>query len=238
LEEDDLATGIFVEAILKTALKIKTPAQVTIPVTIADFFMETEVGYKSAILETRRIRLREIRDEDLPFLFNCRNTKKFRLLLHHNTSIISYEAFCEEFATDSAAHQYQFLVEKKETGEPIGFTYVNIFSEQYKSCFINLFIDEPFENKGYGIDAFVLFVLFLFKHACLKKLFVSVFDFNEHSLSCLRNVGMKELVGNITTVPERGNILCFAADNTIVPNLVRINKILSMNKRTVFLTSK
>jgi len=45
---------------------------------------------------------------------------------------------------------------------------------------------------------------------------------------------MKELIGNITPVPERGNILCFAADNTIVPNLVRINKMLSMYKRPIF----
>ena len=161
MEEDDLATGIFVEAILKTVLKIKTPALVTIPVTPADFFMETKEGYKSTILETRRIRLREIKEEDLIYLFHWRNSEKFRFLIHHNTDTISYEAFREEFAQDSEAHKYQYLVEKKETGEPIGFTYVNIFSEQYKSCFINLFIDETFEKKGYGIDAFVLFALFL-----------------------------------------------------------------------------
>ena len=196
--------------------------------------MEIPLKHKRIALETRRIRLREIQHEDLTTIFQWRNTEKFRLMLHHNTDIISYDEFHEEFSTDSACHKYQYLVEKKETGMPVGFAYVDTFSEQYKSCFINLFIDEPFEKKGYGVDAFVVFVLFLFQHAGLKKLFAHAFDFNDHSLSCIRHIGMRELVGNITKVPERGDILCFAADESIVPNLARINNILSTHKSSFF----
>jgi RimJ/RimL family protein N-acetyltransferase len=196
--------------------------------------MEVEVKYGTTILETRRIRLREIQHEDLETIFQWRNKKKFRCLLHHNTNTISYNEFCKEFFMDSECYKYQFLIEKKDGGVPVGLTYVYTFSEQYRSCFINLFIDEPFEKKGYGIDAFVLFALFLFQHAGLKKLFATVFDFNDHSLSCIRHIGMRELVGNITKVPERGNLLCFAADQSIVPNLARINKILSIHKSSFF----
>jgi RimJ/RimL family protein N-acetyltransferase len=192
--------------------------------------MEISLDHKRIALETRRIRLREIHNGDLIHLFKWRNSEKFRFLLHHNTDIISYEEFYEEFTMDSSGHKYQYLVEKKESGEPVGFTYVDTFSEMYKSCFINVFIAEPFEKKGYGTDAFVIFVLFLFQHACLKKLFVHAFDFNEHSLSCIRNIGMRELTGNVTKVVHRGNILCFTADESIIPNLTRINKVLSGNK--------
>ena len=178
-------------------------------------------------METRRIRLRKIQNGDLSTLFGWRNTEKFRFLLHHNTDIVSYEEFCEEFIIDSASHKYQYLIEKKENGLPIGFTYVDTFSEQYKSCFINLFIDEPFEKKGYGTDVFVLFVLFLFQRAGLKKLFVHAFDFNHNSISFTRNIGMRELNGNVTRVPQRGNILCFAADESILPRLVCIKEYLS-----------
>lgn len=178
-------------------------------------------------LETRRIRLREIEDDDFPTIFKWRNTEKFRFLLHHNTNIISYEAFCEEFALDSECHKYQYLVEKKESRVPIGFTYVDTFSEKYKSCFINVFLDEPFEKKGYGTDAFILFVLFLFQQTGLKKLFVHAFDFNHNSISFTRNIGMKKLNGNVTSVPLRGNILCFAADESILPRLVYIKEYLS-----------
>ena len=196
--------------------------------------MDISSDHKTIAIETRRIRLREIQENDLFTIFQWRNTEKFRFLLHHSTEVISYEAFCEEFTMDAAGHKYQYLVEKKDGGVPIGFTYVDTFSEQYRSCFINLFIDEPFEKKGYGIDAFVLFVLFLFQQAGLRKLFAHAFDFNDHSLSCIRHIGMRELVGNITKVPERGDILCFAADESIVPNLARINKVLSTHKSSFF----
>ncbi len=196
--------------------------------------METTVKLKSADLETRRIRLREIQEEDFTTLFRWRNSEKFRLLLHYNTNMICYDEFCDEFTADSACHKYQYLVEKKKDRIPVGFAYVDTFSEQYRSCFINLFIDEPFEKKGYGLDAFVLFGLFLFQHAALKKLFAHAFDFNDHSLSCIRHIGMRELAGNITKVPGRGDILCFAADESIVPNLARINKILSKSKSSFF----
>ena len=189
-----------------------------------------EATENKIVLETRRVRLREIHSSDLAILYHWRNTEKFRFLLHHDTNTISYAEFCEEFARDSESHRYQYLVEKKDSGEPIGFTFVNIFSETYRSCFINLFIAEPFEKKGYGVDAFVLFVLFLFQHADLKKLFVSIFDFNDHSLSCIRNSGMRELTGNVTRVDQRGNLLCFAADDSIIPYLERINKILAKKK--------
>ena len=182
------------------------------------------------VLETRRIRLREIQITDLPIIFKWRNSEKFRFLLHHDTNLLSYEEFCKEFASDSEGHKYQYLVVKKETGEPIGFTFVNLFSETYRSCFINLFIAGPYEKKGYGIDTFVSFTSFLFQHAGLKKLFASAFEFNDHTLSCLRKGGMRELVGNVTKVDQRGNLLCFAADESIIPTLSRINKFLTNNK--------
>ena len=196
--------------------------------------MEISLDHKWIALETRRIRLREIQHDDMVTIFQWRNTEKFRFLLHHNTKLISYDEFCEEFAIDATCHKYQYLIEKKEGRVPVGFAYVDTFSEQYRSCFINIFIDEPFEKKGYGIDAFVLFGLFLFQHADLKKLFAHAFDFNDHSLSCIRHIGMRELVGNITKVPGRGDILCFAADESIVPNLARINRILSTPKSSFF----
>lgn len=191
--------------------------------------MQTEVNNK-IVLETRRIRLREIQSGDLAILYHWRNTETFRFLVHHDTNTISYDKFCEEFMLDSERHKYQYIVEKKETGVPIGFTFVNIFSETYKSCFINVFIAGSFEKKGYGVDAFVLFALFLFQHVGLKKLFASAFEFNDHTLSCLRNGGMRELTGNVTRVDQRGNLLCFAADESIIPFLAEMNETLTNNK--------
>jgi RimJ/RimL family protein N-acetyltransferase len=185
---------------------------------------------KSPHLETRRIRLRQIGEGDFHTLFKWRNTEKFRIFLHHHTNEISFEEFCGEFERDSEAYKYQYLIEKKDRRAPVGFTYVDTFSEQYKSCFINLFIDERFEGRGYGIDAYVCFVLFLFQQEGLQKLFAHAFDFNYHSISVIKNLGMRQLQGNITKINRQGkerSILCFAADQSIVPRLTCINEYLS-----------
>jgi len=190
----------------------------------------------SAHLETRRIRLRQIGEGDLHTLFKWRNTEKFRIFLHHHTNEISFEEFCEEFERDSEAYKYQYLIEKMESKVPVGFTYVDTFSEKYKSCFINLFIDERFEGRGYGIDAYVCFVLFLFQHEGLQKLFAHAFDFNYHSISVIKNLGMRQLQGNVTNIIREGkerSILCFAADQNIVPRLMRIKEFLSETRTQV-----
>ncbi len=181
-------------------------------------------------LETRRIRLREIGEKDLPVLFQWRSTEKYKFFLSHHRNRISFEEFTDEFAGDSSGHKYQFLVERKTDKMPVGFAFVNNFSEQYKSCFINVFITEPFEQKGYGVDAFISFVLYLFKCAGLKKLFAGVLDFNEQSISCLRRSGMKELEGNVTKIVIDGkecNLICFAGDQNMIPGLTRVNEFLS-----------
>jgi len=107
----------------------------------------------------------------------------------------------------------------------------------YKSCFINVFIDEPFEKKGYGIDAFVLLTLFLFEREGLKKLFARASHFNTHSISCIENLGFKELIGNITKVIRQGkeqHVLCFAAEESVIPRLERINEYLSEPKKIFY----
>ncbi|HEX7845671.1 MAG TPA: GNAT family protein [Chitinophagaceae bacterium] len=192
--------------------------------------METVAEHTSIVLETRRIRLRETQDKDIVTIHDWRNSEKFRLLVHYNTDEISYEDFHEEFIRETEYYKYRLIIERVENEQPIGLIYVDTFSEQYRSCFINLFIAEPFEKKGYGVDAFVVFVLFLFRQEQLKKLFANAFDFNHHSMSCMKNLGMKELIGNVTKVVRRGeeqSIVCYAADENIVPRLERICQYLS-----------
>jgi RimJ/RimL family protein N-acetyltransferase len=112
----------------------------------------------------------------------------------------------------------------------VGLTFVHTYSEEYKSCFLNIFISEPFERKGYGTDVFVQFVLFLFNQMGLKKVFVQASDHNVHSIACIRKIGMRELAGNVEKKIYNGkehDILCFAADQNLVPRLAMINKYIS-----------
>ena len=196
--------------------------------------MEIDVKHKSISLETRRIRLREIQNGDLITIFQWRNTEKFRYLFHHNEDEIDYDGFCEEFTCDATVRKFQFLVELKETNEPVGLTFIHSYSEESKDCFLNIFLSEHFEKKGYGVDVFVLFALFLFNQVGIKKLFVEASSYNEHSISCIRNGGMTELRGLNNKKIHAGkeyDLLRFEGDKKIVPLLSRINEYLNPGNR-------
>jgi RimJ/RimL family protein N-acetyltransferase len=192
--------------------------------------MKVAREHRSLVLQTRSICLREIEDRDLPVIFQWRNSDKFRFLLHYNTAAISYEEFRQEFAVDSEMFRFRLLIEKIGNKAPVGMIYTDCFSERFKSCFINIYVAEPFERKGFGMHAFVLLAIFLFEHEDLNKLFAHAFDSNHHSISCIRNLGFRELVGNVTDI-HRGwgkeRIICFAAGREIVPRLSAINEFLS-----------
>ena len=165
---DPLVTALVIIVVVAAGVAILKIARKTIPAGALSVkpvicLWGILLDHRRNALETRRIRLREIQDEDLAILFQWRNTEKFRFLFHYDESIVTYDEFCEEFTRDADAHKFQFLIEMKDTHDPVGLTFVHSFSEKYKTCFLNLFLSEKFERRGYGTDSFVLFVLFLFK---------------------------------------------------------------------------
>src|SRR5262245_22015382 len=98
-------------------------------------------------LETRRIRVRSVQKGDMHTLFKWRNGDRFRFFFHYDESEVNYEEFCEEFSRDSDWKKFQFLAEKKSTLEPVGLAFIHSYSEEYQSCFLNIFLDETFERK-------------------------------------------------------------------------------------------
>ena len=193
-------------------------------------FMGTTVKLKSAALKTRRIRLREIQEKDFTTLFRWRNSEKFRLLFHHNDKEIDYEGFCEEFTWDTMARKFQFLVVIKNSHEPAGIAFVHSYSQENKECFLNIFLAESFEKKGYGTDVFVLYALFLFNQIGIKKLFVEASAYNKYSLSCIRSMGMTEIKGlnnKIVLAGSEYDLFRFECDNKFLPRLTKINDYLS-----------
>ena len=201
--------------------------------------METIVKLKSAALETRRIRLREIQEEDLTTLFRWRNSEKFRLLFHHNDKEIDYEGFREEFGWDTMVRKFQYLVVIKDSHEPAGIAFVHSYSQENKECFLNIFLAEPFERKGYGTDVFVLYVLFLFHQIGIKKLFVEASAYNKYSLSCIRSMGMTEITGlnnKIVLAGKEYDLFRFECDNKFLPRLTKINDYLSGTRQPEYLS--
>ena len=184
-------------------------------------------------METRRIKLREVQKEDFPTLFMWRNTEKFRFLFHHNENIINYVRFCSEFSSDAAVRKFQYIIQKTDTLDLIGLTFVHSYSEKDNHCFLNLFLTEDYEKKGYGVDVFVLFCLFLLKDIGIRSLYVEAFSYNTFSIACIRRTGMIE-VENLENKKlhdgKKYNILRFKGDSSLIPELIKFKEILSISK--------
>jgi len=178
-------------------------------------------------METRRIRLREVEKRDFPILFSWRNTEKFRFFFHHNENVINYDMFCDEFTMDATVRQFQFVIEKTNTNELIGLTFIHSFSVVNNHCFLNLFLKEPFERKGYGVDAFILFCRFLFNTAEIKKVYAEAFSYNALSIACMRHSGMTEIKGLTKKKLHLGNeynILRFSCDTAILQKWANVEE--------------
>ena len=184
-------------------------------------------------METRRIRLRQINENDYPVIFEWRNTEKFRYLFHHTENIIGYLNFCEEFSGDATVRKFQFLIEKTDNNEPIGLTFIHSYSEKEKHCLLNIYFTDSFERKGYGVDTFVLFFHFLLEEIGIKRIYVEAFAYNLFSISCIRRTGMTEVnnFGNKKLHDGKEyNILRFVGDRTILPKVLKYKEILSLKK--------
>jgi RimJ/RimL family protein N-acetyltransferase len=182
-------------------------------------------------METKRIRLREVKNSDLPTLFTWRNSEKFRFLFHHNENIITYDDFCEEFKMDSFVRKFQFIIEKISNNEPIGLTFVHSFSKISNDCFLNIFLKEDFERKGYGVDTFILFCRFLFDKVAIKKIYTEVFAYNTFSIACMRHCEMLELKDLSKKKLHKGveySVLSFVCDSAILQKLKNIEEKISL----------
>jgi hypothetical protein len=115
-------------------------------------------------METKRILLREVREDDLTILFLWRNTGTFRSFFHHTDVPIDFVGFRDEFRWDALVRPFQYVIEKKNNHLPIGLTFVHTYSYMARECFLNIFLDESASRRvGYGVDAFTLSIGFSLK---------------------------------------------------------------------------
>ena len=177
-------------------------------------------------METRRILLRGVDPKDYPEMFVWRNYAKFRNFVHYNSSTISFEDFVREFERDAKVRPHQYLIERKETGELIGLIFSHTLSKTNGYCFINLFISEKYERKGFRPEAFALLFCHLFDSCLfLHKIYLEVFEYNQFSLSSLTTAGFKEegrFKEHKWHKGKRYDVIRFAAYRDSVPRFAKI----------------
>jgi RimJ/RimL family protein N-acetyltransferase len=176
-------------------------------------------------METRRVLLREVREDDLTALFSWRNTRTFRSFFHHTDAPVDFAGFRDEFRWDSLVRPFQYVIEKKTNHQPIGLTFVHTYSDAARECFLNVFLDEASRRVGFGVDAFALFYRFLFERVGIERIYVDVFAANSFSLAGVRHIGLQQmdtLVARDTQTGSPNDAVRFVGDRTVLPKIYNL----------------
>ncbi len=132
-----------------------------------------------------KVRLREIRESDLPFLNKCRN----KYAVSKNLNIFWPKTIESErqwfMETKDEVH---FLIEI-DSGQQAGQVSLIHFSHRDRKAEFTVFLDDEFWGQGYGIIATRLMLHYAFFKLNLHKVFLHVYEGNEVARSMYESVG-------------------------------------------------
>lgn len=139
-------------------------------------------------LETRRIMLKPIEESDYPVLHKWRNEFRFLSLFSARREVVSLDNFIKEIRREFERNRHlQFMILRKKDAAVLGTTFSFKLNQVDGYIFVNIYISEEYENRGYGAEAVAVLVCYLFKFLPIHKVCLEVFEYNCLSLSTLRN---------------------------------------------------
>lgn len=89
-------------------------------------------------------------------------------------------------------------------------------------AYITIYIDHKFEKMGYGAEAFVVYLEYVFKKFELYKIYADVYEYNEHSLGLLKSgkfVPEGRFIGHRKIDDRRHDLLRLAFYATQLPEI-------------------
>ncbi|MCX6787287.1 MAG: GNAT family protein, partial [Candidatus Kaiserbacteria bacterium] len=143
------------------------------------------------ILKGVSLELHELQEEHLPTLFLWRNTADFMALCTTRRNTVSLEEFRAELTDDLKKNRHiQFMIVRK--GEYIGTLYSYNLNRTDGHVFVTTFMAESWRSRGYGAEATLVFLEYLFREYKLYKVYAEVYSYNPKSLSSLISGGCIE----------------------------------------------
>lgn len=118
------------------------------------------------------------------------------------------------FLINQKNRKFQYVIENKNDNKIIGLIYCHSLNTTNKNCFINLYIDEEYEVKGYGVQSFGLFLEMLFEQENMYKVYMEVYSNNRLSLSSLESCKFEKegiFKGHVMLHNEKIDLIRFAA---------------------------
>lgn len=187
-----------------------------------------------SMLESSRIRLRPVEEKDYPLLHKWRNESKFLALVSPKRELVNFDKFALEMKRAFERDRHlQFMIELKETGLAVGTIYSFGLNLTDGYVFINVYVDEKYERFGYGAQAGILLLCYLFDFFPIFKVYFDVFGYNSHSLSTLTSAGFKEegrFVGHRFYEGQRFDVIRFAAFRDSIQRIRKIEERISKRR--------
>jgi RimJ/RimL family protein N-acetyltransferase len=142
-------------------------------------------------LDGRVVRLRPITKADYGFLWQCRSNPEIMPLWMQGRTIPSFEQYVRELEASLSGHTLALLlIETSIRPQPIGFAIAYDYSQQDRYTFFNIVLTPGFTDLGWGAEAALLFLDYLFAYFDLRKVCTDLFDFNQQPLAMLMRQGV------------------------------------------------
>ena len=174
-------------------------------------------------IATPRLVLQEITGDDFSILHAWRNESRFTTYCSTRRNQVSAEDFRRELASDFNRDRcLQCMILHR--GIAIGTIYAYGMNHTDRYAFVTTYLTASAEHRGYGAEAFVFFVEYLFEQLDLYKIYSEVYEYNTHSLSCLRNAGLFSEEGRFKGHRKIGNqrydLIRFACFRVDLPRII------------------
>jgi RimJ/RimL family protein N-acetyltransferase len=142
-------------------------------------------------INTRRLRLRRLRETDLPLILEWRNSKT-SYGPYLTPKSCTAKGLWEQFACNAfwQQHDRTFLIEKRPSGLPMGTIHYWLRPTRMNSAIICITIAVPEERgKGYGTEAQKFLVIHLFDQVGVKAVEMYTDIDNKPQQRCMNKLG-------------------------------------------------
>jgi len=141
----------------------------------------------------KKIILREYRKDDVEKLWGIMNEEEFK---KNAASRIPYPFTFNDIEEDfnkisGYKEAYDFAIESIDEGKYIGECGIKSVDWKNRRTEIYIFLSESYTGKGYGTDAVMLVLNFIFNEMNLNKVKLTVFSFNKRAVKCYEKCGFK-----------------------------------------------
>jgi RimJ/RimL family protein N-acetyltransferase len=137
-------------------------------------------------LETGRVALRPASKDHFDYLYRWRNDPQYLESCSVRRYPVSREEFDEEMRGDFQRDRHlQFIIYNKAGDHPMGTIFSYNFNLVDGHVFLTTYLEEEFQNMGFGVDAFLTLCKFLFDSYPIRKIYVEVYEYNSNSLGSL-----------------------------------------------------